>query len=496
MAKTNQRPNILLIIGEDTGRTLACYGDPTAVAHNSSPNLDRLASEGCRYDAAWTTCPVCAPARSTIITGQYPIKIGTHQMRSRLLKPPRLFTQELRDAGYWVNWHSKMDFNFNPDDAPDQPWCDDREPWLERLANNQLPDKPWFLYINIGTTHESGMWPDPEPRDRPGRFGGGHPRAPRVTDPDRVFVPPYLPDTPVVRQDIARHYDNLHSLDKQVGQILAALDASGQANNTYVIFLADHGRGLAREKRWCYPAGLHMPLIVRGPGIEPGSTSQRLVSWVDIAPTILSLAGVKQPADYDGSAFLGQYAEKPREVCFAGRDRMDEAFDRVRVATDGEYLYIRNYFPQIPYAQRNKYMEIMPTTQELRRLHAAGQLKGDAGVWMQYPKPPEELYHLPSDPYALHNLIGHSAHAQAHRRLVEQLEQWLAQTDDKGAYTERELIARGLVEDHLAAYRARIEPLPAEYRIADMDTVLEPADLPKGRCATEEERKVPLPQSF
>jgi hypothetical protein len=163
---------------------------------------------------------------------------------------------------------------------------------------------------------------------------------------------------------------------------------------------------------------------------------------------------------------------------------MDEAFDRVRVATDGSYLYIRNYFPQIPYAQRNKYMEIMPTTQELRRLYAAGQLTGDAAVWMRHPKPDEELYHLPGDPHCLRNLIGDASHVAAHRRLAEQVEQWVRQTDDKGAGTERELIARGLVEDHLAAYRARIEPLPPEYRIGGMHTVLEPADLPTGRCAT------------
>ncbi|HEX7008889.1 MAG TPA: sulfatase [Phycisphaeraceae bacterium] len=462
---TSQRPNFIFIVGEDTGRLLGCYGDRYA----RTPHLDRLASEGCRFDEAYTTCPVCAPARSTLVTGQYPTKIGTHQMRSRLLDPPRLFTHELRDAGYYVSWPTKLDFNFQPTDG----WCDDDEPWLDRLRKRDLPAGPWFFYVNLEMTHESRMWPD-DGGERPPRG----PRPPAVNDPDEAPVPPYLPDTPVVRRDIARHYDNIAELDRQVGEILAALDASGQAERTVVVFLADHGRGLPREKRWTYTAGLHMPLIVRWPqGLRSGAVDRRLVSWVDIAPTFLSLAGVPIPPSYDGQVFLGRDAAPPREFIFAGRDRMDEAFDRVRIARDHRWHYVRNFYPQIPYAQRNQYMEHMPTMQELRRLYAAGQLHGDAAAFMRYPKPPEELYDLQTDPWCLRNLADDPARGAVKARLAAALEQWLEQTNDLGAVPERDLIARGLVEDQLQMYRKRIAPLPKEHQVGLALTVLEPSDL-------------------
>lgn len=455
-------PNLLLLIGEDTGRLLGCYGDPIA----QTPNLDRLASQGRRFDQAYTTCPVCAPARSSIVTGQYPTKIGTHQMRSTLLTPPRLFTHELRDAGYHVSWPSKTDFNFTPTEG----WRDDGDDWLDRLREGRMPGRPWFAYTNFQVTHESGMWP---PESEHQRAGG---RAPAVTDPARVPVPGYLPDTPAVRADIARHYDNIVELDRQVGAVLDALEASGEADRTVVLFIADHGRGLPREKRWCYTAGLHMPLIVRGPGVQPG-VDDRLVSWVDLAPTLLTLAGVPIPGAYDGQPFLGAGSETPRQHVFAGRDRMDEAFDRVRIARDGRYHYVRNFYPRIPYAQRNQYMERMPSMAELRRLHAAGELRGSRAVFMQASKTPEELYDLAADPQCLHNLADSPAHAEAKRGLAAALDRWLRETGDLGAVPERELIARGLVMDRMDEYRARIEPLPPEHRIGLPLTVLEPQDL-------------------
>src|SRR5690606_34792867 len=184
-------------------------------------------------------------------------------MRSTLLSPPRLFTHELRDAGYYVSWHSKLDFNFEPTEG----WRDDHEDWLPALREGRLNGRPFFLYTNIGITHESRMWPDDDPRRPRAAVSREWPaRPPAIHDPQRVPVPPYLPDTPEVRGDIARHYDNLAALDGQVGRILQALDESGQADETIVLYLSDHGRGLPREKRWPYTAGIHMPLIVRWPG--------------------------------------------------------------------------------------------------------------------------------------------------------------------------------------------------------------------------------------
>jgi arylsulfatase A-like enzyme len=465
------RPNFLLIVGEDTGRLLGCYG-----AGTRTPHLDRLAAEGRRYDRAYATYPVCAPSRSSIVTGQHPMKIGTHHMRSTLLDPPRLFTHELRDAGYRVSWPGKLDFNFDATIKPG--WRDDDDPWLERLRAGRMPPRPWLAYTNLEVTHESRIWPDAGELDgREGLQHYAHPdRPPRITDPARVEAPPYLADTPVVRNDIARHADNIAELDRQVGEILAALEASGQARDTVVIFLADHGRGLPREKRWPYPAGIHMPLIIRHPAaLAPSGVDDGLVSWVDIAPTILSLAGVAVPRDYDGRAFLGPAATSPpRQYVFAGRDRMDEAFDRVRVACDGRYHYIRNYFPQIPYCQRNAYMENMPTTQELRRLQAEGRLRGDAAVFMRPRKPEEELYDLSSDPHCVRNRAGDPARAEVHARLAGELDRFLAAVDDKGRYTERDLIARGLVADRLSDYRKWLAPLPPAFQAGYPPAACEP----------------------
>ena len=469
----SNRPNIILIVGEDIGRIAGCYG----ADYVRSPNLDRLAARGCRYDEAYSTYPVCAPSRSALVSGQYPMKIGTHQMRSTLLHPPRLFTHELRDAGYHVSWPTKLDFNFEPTSG----WRDDDQPWIDRLRAGAMPDRPWFAYLNIFITHESSMWPDAG--EHPGREGLEHwnperRRPARITDPADVPVPPYLPDTPVVRSDIARHADNIAELDRKVGEILDALDASGVADNTVVVFLSDHGRGLPREKRWPYSAGIHMPLLISWPGVlEPGSVSDRLISWVDIAPTFLSIAGAPIPASYDGRTFLGAAEAVPRDHVFAARDRMDEAFDRVRVIRDRRFHYVRNFYPQIPYCQRNLYMENMPTMQELRRLNAAGALRGLAAVFMSARKPTEELYDVRADPDCVHNLAGDADYAEVRARLAAELDRFLTEVDDLGAYPERELVAKGLVADRIEEYRARLAPLPAEQQRGYPLAVFEPADL-------------------
>lgn len=473
--------NVILLMGEDTGRHLGCYGDPCG----QTPNLDRLAAEGTRYTNAIGTAPVCAPSRSSVITCRYPWSLGTHHMRCRLIHPPRLFTQDLRDAGYYVNWYSKTDFNFEPPLS----LADDRRPWLDDLRRGTLPDKPFFLYQNFGVTHESTMWL-PE-HVTPSDFCAGEERRAhahllrgRPIRPADVPVPPYLPDTPEVRDDLVRYYESLVILDHQVGQVLEALRQSPYAQNTIVIYMTDHGRGLPREKRWCYDAGVHMPLIVQGPGIERGAVCEELVNWVDIGPTVMSLAGLPTPDSYQGQAFLGQHRREPRRYAFAGRDRMDEAFDRVRAVRDERWHYIRNFYPDLPYAQRIQYMERMQTMCAMRQLHASGELIGPAAAWMAERKPVEELYDTWADPHTIHNLADQPEHAATLARMRDALTDFLAQEGDLGLLSERELIQRGLILDQLAYYRSWIRPLPREYRIGDGLTVLEmptPAAAPIAR---------------
>ena len=448
----------MLLVGEDTGRHLGCYGNDYA----RTPHLDRLAREGCRFTHAFTHAPVCAPSRSGLVTGRYPWAIGSHHMRSRLRQPPRLFTHRLRDAGVHVAWPTKTDFNFT--DPPD--FADTTADWLGRLAET-LPDGPGFFYRNFEVTHESKVW-DINPQ-------GDHPYADNLAqladqplhDPARAPVPPYLPDTYETRRDIARYHDNLSLQDRQIGRALDDLEAAGIADQTLVIYLTDHGRGLPREKRWCYDAGIHLPLILRWPGhLEPGSVDDRLVAWVDLAPTILSLMGVEVPDDYDGQIFLGPDRAADRDYVYAGRDRMDANFDHVRVARSRQYHYIRNGFPELPYASYQWYMEHEPTFQAMRRLHARGDLHGDAALFMAPHKAPEELFDVTRDPDCLHNLADDPAHRDALDQHRAALDRFQDRVPDLGLQDETELIRQSLIEDQLESdFRPRIRPLPEAYRL-------------------------------
>jgi uncharacterized sulfatase len=396
-------------------------------------------------------------------------------MRSQLAEPPRLFTHTLHGAGYYVSWPAKTDFNFDPDARQDgTTWRDDAEDWVGRLRDGTMPDAPWFVYDNIGITHESAMWPPPaEGEEGEGArywrwMNPGLKMPEAVTSPEEVRVPAYLPDTEAVRADIVRHYDNIHALDKRLGETLDALDASGQRDNTLVVFIADHGRGLPREKRWPYAAGLHMPLIAWWPGrIAAGSVSDRLISWVDLAPTFLAAAGLEPDPRHDGTAFLdaqGVVETPGPDVVFGGRDRMDSGFDRVRAAIDGRFLLIRNDFPQLPYAQYLATMEKMPTMKELRRLHAEEALSDEAALFMALTKPPLELYDWRADPDCVRNLANDPAHGPVVTRLSDALQNSLAGGGDLGLIAEQELNARGLLIDILPRYRQRIKHQPTRWK--------------------------------
>jgi uncharacterized sulfatase len=425
-----QRPNILWISLEDTSPDLGCYGDKYAV----TPNIDRLAAEGCRYTNVFTHAGVCAPSRSGIITGMYPTSIGTHFMRCKGVPPPfvKCFTEYLRAAGYYCTNDSKTDYNFDP---PLTAW--DESKGGAHWRNRPTKETPFFCVINLTTTHESQI-----------RLPEGQLEGRRKTlspaelhDPAKAPLPPYYPDTPVVRRDMANYYDNLTWTDKRVGRILEELKADGLAESTIVFFWGDHGRGLPRHKRWIYDSGIHVPLIVRWPGkLQPGSVSDELVASVDLAPTVLSLAGVEIPKHFQGQAFLGEQKAPPREYIYAARDRMDETLDIIRAVRDKRYKYIRNYRPDLPYAQDITYMNEMPTMKEWRRLAAAGELKGPPAIFFQPTKPVEELYDCEADPHEIHNLAGDPQHADVLARLRAAHEKWREDTGDLGLIPEAELM--------------------------------------------------------
>jgi len=422
-----RRLNILWISCEDTSCDLGCYDDDYA----DTPNLDQLARQGRRYSNAFVVYPVCAPTRSSVITGMYPSTIGTMHMRTSLkgyeaVPPPQVkcFTEYLRASGYYCTNNSKTDYQFAP---PFTAWDESskRAHWRNR------PEGPaFFSVINLTVSHESRSWPKKGEK--------------LIHDPCKAVLPPYWPDTPVVRENLARYYDNVTKMDQQAGEILRQLADDELADDTVVFFWSDHGRGLPRHKRWVYDSGIHVPLIIRWPGrIKGGEVCEDLVSCVDFAPTVLSIAGAAIPAYMQGRAFLGEQKGKTREYIFAGRERMDaKSEDHIRCVRDRRYKYIRNFMPEKPYAQPIPYRDKMPIMQEWRRLNAEGKLTGPQRLFFRETKPAEELYDVVSDPHEINNLAESPAHREVIERMRGVLDEWIKKTGDLGGIPEDELIER------------------------------------------------------
>ncbi len=437
-----RRPNILWISNEDMGPRLGAYGDATA----RTPVLDRLARESIRYTHAFTTAPVCAPSRAAIITGMYQTAIGAHHMRTTedrvpelpgpyLAVPPfhvKAFPEYLRAAGYYTTNRAKTDYQFG---VPFTIWDDlgQQAHWRTRTDTSQ----PFFSVFNLTVTHESQIFPS-----SPARKG-----KPLVTDPAKLQVPPYYPDTPVVREELARMYDNIADMDGQVGEVLKQLEEDGLSDNTIVFYWSDHGDGIPRAKRSLYDSGLRVPLMIRWPKalgstVTPGAARDELVSFIDLAPTVLALAGVEVPAHLPGRVLVGPRAMAAPEVVFAARDRMDIEYDMMRSARDARFLYIRNFSPELPYAGHIIYRNQSGIMQEWLRLQAERTLTGPAALWMRTGRPAEELYDTKADPHQVHDLSAEPGHRATLARLRQEVTQWMARTGDQGLINEPEMIQR------------------------------------------------------
>jgi N-sulfoglucosamine sulfohydrolase len=448
MARTAEsataRPNIVWIVGEDMGPEMGCYGDSLA----TTPHLDKLASQGARYTRCFTHTAVCAPSRHGLITGQYPIKTGAMHMRSVLKQPPVTFTKLLRDAGYHVAWPGKTDFNFK---EPAE-FADSKENWWKKDA---VPKQPFFGYANFTVSHESQVRNDGD------KFATNTSRlTPQQRhDPARVQLPPFWPDAPEVRRELANYYDLVTAVDYLAGDVLAWLDKHGLAENTIVVFFGDHGRGMARYKRWCYDTGTHVPLIVRWPGkIAPATVRDELVGFVDLPATMLSLGGGVVPKDFDGVVFLGPDGKRPtpeRQYVYAHRDYMDETFDRIRSVRDKRWHYLRNFAPELTYAQRNDYMEKGKTMQVWRQWFAEGKLNPVQSLHFAKAKPPEELYDTDADPFEVANLASDPAHAGKLAELRAACDEWLTKTKDKAGMPVEELVQKEIIAPRNPDYAER-----------------------------------------
>jgi len=463
-AAAKQRPNILWITCEDISPHLGCYGDRYA----RTPNLDKLAAQGVRYTRAFATASVCTPVRSCLITGVFASSLGTQHLRGPQPLPAGVccFTEYLRRAGYYCSNNVKEDYNFA---TPPGAWDESSRTahWRKRK-----PGRPFFSVFNFTTTHQSQVRYSQE------RFQQINAQLPpgQRHDPARVPLPPYYPDTPVVRRIQAQLHTQITLMDKQAGDLLRQLDEDGLAEDTIVFFYSDHGTGLPRHKRWLHDSGTRVPLIVRfpkkyrhlAPG-QPGSTCDRLVSFVDFAPTVLGLLGLKIPDYMQGRAFLGKQAAEPRRYIFAIRDRVDEVYEFSRAVRDERYHYIRNFMPHRPRMQHSNFSERTPIRQEIRRLAAEGELHGDAAWLMSHDKPAEELYDTRSDPHEIHNLADSPEHRETLARMRAALRKWMLDTRDTGLLAEAEMCRRAAGSSPYAMARR-----PGKF---DIQRILDTAEL-------------------
>lgn len=429
------RPNVLWITSEDNSPYLACYGDAQA----KTPNLDQLAAKGVRYRNAFSSAPVCSAARSTLITGMHASSAGVHNHRSSQAIPDgfKLYPELIREAGYYCTNNSKTDYNVSVNGRRGTKAC-----WDECSGRahykNRASGQPFFAVFNLGVSHE-GQTTDQAYNRR--RAQGLFP-ADRVVPPDQVKLPPYHADTPVIRENWSRYYDNMWLMDKQVGDILTELSKRGLAEDTIVFYYADHGGALPRGKRNIHDSGTRVPLIIRIPekfkDLAPAKAGQWInapVAFVDFPATLLSLLEIPIPQYYEGKAFMGSQAKRQDHV-FLFRGRMDERYDTVRAVRTDRALYINNLTPHRPWGQYYFYpFNVMPSMSAWYKAFKAGQCNPiQARYWQD--KPGEEFYLVDSDPYQIKNLAQERRYADTIDHLRQILRLRLVETRDAGLIPE------------------------------------------------------------
>ncbi|WP_373331232.1 sulfatase-like hydrolase/transferase [Salmonirosea aquatica] len=421
-AQTSDKPNILWIVSEDNSPFIGAYGDTFA----TTPNIDKLATQGVLYTNAFATAPVCAPSRSTLITGMYPPSLGTENMRSTYPIPDfvKFYPKYLREAGYYTSNNVKKDYNVDQDQ--EDAWDESSN---SATYTKRKPGQPFFAIFNTTISHESCLHtfiPNDKLRH----------------DPAKVPIPPYHPNTPEMRHDWAQYYDKVEDMDTFVGKVLADLEASGEAENTIVFYYSDHGGVLGRSKRFMYESGLHIPMVIRfpkkyahlAPG-QPGTKTDRIVTFLDFAPTLLSLAGVPIPDYMPGKAFLGTQNTPERQYAHAFRGRMDERIDLVRSVRDKKYRYIRNYMPHKIYGQYLEYLWKAPSMGSWEAAYKAGTLN-DVQKKFWETKPVEELFDVDADPHNVNNLAGDPKYAAILKRMRQANHDYVIDSKDVGFLPE------------------------------------------------------------
>ena len=459
--KTDIKPNVLWLVAEDLGPYLPSFGDSTV----ATPNLERLAKEGVRYNNVFSVSGVCSPSRSAIVTGMYPTSIGAHHMRTlsqqpaakerglmnyEVVPPPnvKMVSQILREEEYYCTNNKKEDYQFYKSVLA---WD---ESSIFAHWRNRPQDSNFFSIFNFGVTHESNLWDpwyrqfdlDSFPPDRNvGKWWeqfAGIEKPLYVSENIDLNIPPYLPDNSIVRKDMLRMYSNIVEMDEKVGLIVDQLEEDGLLEKTIIVFYTDHGGPLPRQKRLLYDSGIKVPMIIRYPNkVRAGEVDERMISFVDFAPTLLSLIKIEPPDYYHGSPFEGIFKSKnERKYIHAAADRFDEYYDQIRAVRDKRYKYLRNYKPDKPYYLPLEYRQKMNTMQELLHLEKEGELNESQLQWFRKSKPEEELFDTFNDPHELRNLANNTSLKEKLNELKNECDKWIHNTDDKGFMPETELI--------------------------------------------------------
>ncbi len=446
----NFRPNIIWLVAEDQSPNIPAFGDSTIV----TPTLDRLAAEGICYDNFFSPAPVCAPARSAIITGMYPNSLGSNHMRTGpwyVGRPPdsiiqmmrqyfpegvppyeavpdpkvKMFTEYLRKGGYFTTNNFKQDYQF-----ASTPFAWDEN---SRQAHwkNRKPGQPFFSVFNYEVTHESRIWAKADD-------------SLWVADNLEVPVPPYLPDNEIGQKDVRRMYSNILEMDFQVGQMINELEEAGLMDSTIIVWYTDHGGPLPRQKRLLHDSGLKVPMIIRYPGkLNAGSRDNRMISFIDLAPTVLSVAGITPPEHMEGQAFLGDHMRKTEpQYIYAAADRFDAKYDQNRAVRDERYKYIRYYQPEKPMILRAAYRDQMAIMQELNRMYEEGELNEAQQLWFRETKPEEELFDTWADPHEIKDLATDDNYREKLEELRAANDSFVKSINDKGLMQETELISQ------------------------------------------------------
>ena len=435
-ASKEDRPNIVLIIADDMNwNDCGAYGHPKI----RTPNIDRLAVDGMKFSRAYLTANSCSPSRASIITGLYPHNTGAEQLHWPLPPKSLTFVEKLKDSGYYTaaagKWHlgdavknrfdlvkdaSTAGFQLPSGDGKKPPKMIAKKPsgcedWMPVLKSRPK-DRPFFLWLAAL---------DPHRAYEDGALSPPH----KITD---IIVPPHLPDVPSVREDLRQYYDEIGRLDNYVGQVIKELERQQVADNTVVLFISDNGRPFPRDKTSLYDGGIRTPFMVRWPKqVKAGSVSRNLVSSIDIAPTVLEIAGVKSPRQFEGTSFVAALKNPEKETrSFAfAEDHWHDYEDHGRAIIGKRFKLIRNDYQDLP-ATPSADAGRSPTWQEMLKLNKLKKLTPAQMNCFQSPRPIYELYDLEKDPDELSNLAGKKEHQAKLQELVDELDRWSKRTAD------------------------------------------------------------------